>query len=270
MVFEPGQGKINAMRWLKWFISDSKEMDGLETDEDSGPRLDEPERHIRDTREIAGVLDFLQRSQQILIVNTPLSGAVFHLRLSQLRHDSLQLLPKEVDSIWQSLASGQDLLFNALAPMGSVIWRVPIREKHEAFLVTAAPKIMSRLQSRRHHRVVGLSHRSHNASLVLNGLAIPEQTALSVEIDNLSEEGLAWTADAKQFAMIYERGQVIQNCSLELGSQSIRVPAIRIVHLSEAGPVRLRLGAQLHGLSEQDRRFLRRWLTEAEIKNASR
>lgn len=270
MVFEPGQGKISNMKWLNLFSLRSQETNEPALDEEVGSRLDEPERRLHDAREMAGVLDFLQRTQQTLIVNTPLSSDIFHFRLSEARHDSLLLHPANAESVWQSLTQTHDLLFNAMAPMGCVIWRVPIREKHSAYLVTARPKIMIRLQSRRHYRIIGLAHRSHNAKLVLNGATEGEQNQLSVDIDNLSEEGVAWTVDAKQFAQVYERGQVVKDSLLQLGGYSIRIAAIRIVRLDEAGIGKLKLGGQLHGLNEQDRRFLRRWLAEAEVKNAAR
>ena len=63
MVFEPGQGKISNMKWLNLFSLRSQETNEPALDEEVGSRLDEPERRLHDAREMAGVLDFLQRTQ---------------------------------------------------------------------------------------------------------------------------------------------------------------------------------------------------------------
>ncbi len=264
------------MKWLTKLWTEDSNNPALRAEasqdmDSTASRLDEPERRMHDAREIGGVLDFLQRTQQVLILTTPLTGAMFHARLQEIRHDKLILHPHALQALqtpWHSLQAGAEVQFSAMAPMGSVQWRVPVRETHADKLVTAAPRVLTRLQSRRFHRIVGLSGRRFNAKLMLSRGIDTQDSRMTVELLNLSEDGAAWMATLKEAEVDWQRGQVVSDCRLELSGVSLMVPAIRIVYLTESGPSRLKLGAQLHGLSEEDRRYLRRWLAEAEVNSA--
>ena len=250
------------MTWFNWFTSKSQQAK-LSSAEDDGweLRLSEPERRIDDQREVDAILDFLKRTEQTALGITSRSGEIFHTQLQQIHHNHLVFHWLEDNSLalLQRLNKADDVQFSAVAPMGSVQWRVTLRSLQPPQLVTSLPKVVMRLQSRRHHRVVALNTKRYFARLFLNSLHS------GVELINLSEEGACWASRETH----WQRGQVLSSCRLELSKEAISIPALRVVNVAEGGAGRVRIGVQFHGLSEPDRRFMRRWLAEAEVSTVS-
>jgi hypothetical protein len=240
------------MTWLDWFTSKSKQ-EKLSSAEEEGweSRLSEPERRIDEQREVDAILDFLKRTEQTLLGTASRSDEIFYTQLQQIHHNHLVFHWLEDNS--------EEVQFSAVAPMGSVQWRVTLRSLQPPQLVTSLPKVVMRLQSRRHHRVVALNTKRYFARLFLSSLDA------GVELINLSEEGACWASRQTH----WQRGQVLTSCRFELSKEVISIPALRVVNVAEGGAGRVRIGVQFHGVSEPDRRFMRRWLAEAEVSTVS-
>lgn len=250
------------MKWLAWLTSNSKQTPSANA-EDQGweSRLSEPERRVDDQREVDAILDFLKRTEQTLLGTASRSGEIFYTQLQQIHHNHLVFHWLEDNSLalLRRLNKADEVQFNAVAPMGSVQWRVTLRSLQPPQLITSLPKVVMRLQSRRHHRVVALNTKRYFARLFLSSLH------KGVELINLSEEGACWASRETH----WQRGQVLSSCRLELSREAIAIPALRVVNLTEGGAGRVRIGVQFHGVSEPDRRFMRRWLAEAEVSTVS-
>lgn len=141
---------------------------------------------------------------------------------------------------------------------GLVMFTLEQFETTAAGLISAAwPRHVLSMQSRRHYRVVGLKGAGHRAELALVGALAA--TAPLFSLRDISEEGVSF--ELTQGQVLPDQARLDGAC-LHLDGQTLMVPWLEIVHRRSNGSSVAVIGARLLGMSADDLRRLRRWITE--------
>lgn len=129
-----------------------------------------------------------------------------------------------------------------------------VRSSVPGELIALFPSQVIRIQSREYFRVLGIAGKQRQALLRRSGVT------RSLLLHDLSEQGLGLRLEHP----IWSGLETLSDTTLELEGQPLEVPVLQIVYNGLSGTRGWRVGARIHGMSEEDCRSLRRWINKAE------
>jgi hypothetical protein len=216
---------------------------------------------VTDPRQVGRALADLARQRSPLILQTAdgtfVGGGTMSLagedgvRVHLLPHAGMPATP--VVGPVNVSASGQ---------AGLVLFTLHGRASSSSRLLNAPrPHELVLVQTRRHFRVQTIRSDACRAWLRRENVHLP------VQVVDLSEDGLGFSVPVDA----WPQGETAGTMRLQFDDDRIDVPRLEVVHVRLDGEAGLtRIGARILGLSEEERKVLRRWITSLQVEQADR